>query len=225
MISRLKVAFFSLIVTLVLRVVRALWRVERVGNYPATQKGPRLYAHWHGDELLLLPVFGGWGLAVMASRSKDGDLMARILQRFGYFVVRGSSSRGGAGALKGLVDAVRVENRSASIAVDGPRGPVFKAKPGILFLARTTGVPIIAAAGCASSQWDIKGAWNQGYLPKPFAKCVALFGEPLFVPATATDADLEKYRLELEAQLGFLKREARLLASNVRRHPAQLIQS
>ncbi len=191
-----------------IRLSRALWRVT-CHNQPADAVGPHLYAHWHGDELLLVPVFSGRGYGVMASRSRDGEVMAKLLGRLGYFVVRGSSSRGGAGGLKGLIDAVRLERRSAAVAVDGPRGPVFEVKPGILLLAQSTGLPIIPAAGVASREWKIKGAWNKGFYPKPLARCVVLFGEPFFVPAETSDTERKKLQLELGTRLIELKAQAR----------------
>jgi lysophospholipid acyltransferase (LPLAT)-like uncharacterized protein len=179
MIRRLREILFVFAIEAVLRLSRSLWRVQ-VLNQPAEASGPHLYAHWHGDELLLVPVFAGRGYAVMASRSRDGEGMANLLRRLGYWVVRGSSSRGGAAGLKGLVDAVRHQGRSAAIAVDGPRGPVFQVKPGILFLAQSTGLPIIPAVGVASRAWKIPGAWNHGFYPKPLVSCVVLFGSPFF---------------------------------------------
>ncbi len=197
---------FVFTIEILLRIARLFWRVRQVG--PPQTPGPHLYAHWHGDELLLVPVFARRGLAVMSSRSRDGEAMALLLQRLGYRVVRGSSSRGGAGGLKGLIDLVRHEKRSAAIAVDGPRGPVFKVKPGILLLAQSTGLPIIPAGISASRKWMIRGAWNQGYFPKPFARCVVVYGEPIHVPSGANENALEVLRKELEARLISLRIKA-----------------
>jgi lysophospholipid acyltransferase (LPLAT)-like uncharacterized protein len=197
---------FVFTIEILLRIARLLWRVREIR--PPQGTGPRLYAHWHGDELLLVPVYARRGLAVMASRSKDGESMALLLRRLGYRVVRGSSSRGGAGGLKGLIDCVRVEKRSAAIAVDGPRGPVFRVKPGILLLAQSTGLPIIPAGISASRKWNIRGAWNHGYFPKPFARCVVVYGEPIQVPSGANENALEVLRRELEARLISLRKEA-----------------
>jgi lysophospholipid acyltransferase (LPLAT)-like uncharacterized protein len=192
-----------------LRVVRFSWRVEIV-NPPPADKGPYLYAHFHGDEVLLVPVFAGRGYAVMVSRSRDGEWMAGVLRRLGYFVVRGSSSRGGAGGLKGLVDAVNVGGRSTAMAVDGPRGPLHKAKPGILFLASATGFPIVPAGGAARSAWKIPKAWNQSYVPKPFSRARVIFGEPFRVPPGVTDAHLHHYTTQIEQALLSLKQDAEL---------------
>ena len=211
MLTQVRKFAFVFAVEAFFRLARRLWFVSLV-NEPVQDGRPHLYAHWHGDELLLVPVFAGRGYAVMASRSRDGESMARFLTRLGYFVVRGSSSKGGAGGLKGLVDAIRQQGKSAAIAVDGPRGPVFKAKPGIFLLAQTTGLPIVPAAGASARAWKIPKAWNQGFLPKPFSRCVVCFGEPLAVPAEATEADRIALAAELESRLTALKEKARGLA-------------
>lgn len=209
MAKRIKTFAFVLGVEALLRAARYFWRVELVGE-PPDDKGPYLFAHWHGDELLLVPVYAGRGYAVMASRSQDGQAMAHLLSRLGYFVVRGSSSRGGAGGLKGLIDAVRQGGKTAAIAVDGPRGPVFQAKPGILLLAQATGLPVQPAAAFAQHRWSF-GGWNRGFLPKPFSKCVVVYGDPIEVPPDATEDDRWILRARLENQLFELKKKAEAL--------------
>jgi lysophospholipid acyltransferase (LPLAT)-like uncharacterized protein len=167
-----------------------------------------LYAHWHGDELLLISAYRHSRMAIMASRSKDGELQTRFLQGLGYHVVRGSSSRGGAGGLKGLVDAVTKEGWNASLAVDGPRGPVYQVKGGIVKLAQVTGCEIIPGAAAASRRLVFKKAWNKAFLPLPFSKCVVVYCESIKVPKEADDAELERLRLRLEGDLISLKVEA-----------------
>src|SRR5690606_37189324 len=117
------------------------------------------------------------GMAVLSSKSADGALMGWVLEKLGYFVVRGSSSRGGAGGLKGLIDAVKRQRREASIAVDGPRGPIYQVKPGILKLAQATGCEIVPGASAASARYTFEQAWNRCYIPYPFARCVIYYGE------------------------------------------------
>lgn len=171
---------------------------------------PSLYAHWHGDELLLLGAYRDGDMAVMASRSRDGELMKRLLEALGFFVVRGSSSKGGAAGLKGLIDAVSGSGREASLAVDGPRGPIYEVKPGILKLAQETGLPIIPGGAAASRRFVFKRAWNRCYLPNPFAKCVIVYGVPVTVPKDVTPEAFESIRRGLEATLRSLKAEAEL---------------
>ncbi len=211
MFHRIKSYLFVLTAQVLLWIARHLWRVQ-VFQHPGDEV-PHLYAHWHGDELLLVPVFSRRGYAVMASRSRDGESMALLLSRLGYFVVRGSSSRGGAGGLKGLVDAVCTDRRSAAIAVDGPRGPIYEVKPGILFLAQNSGLPIVPAAGFAVDRWPIPRAWNEGYLPKPFSRCVVLFGEPMKVPADCSEEKRKALQDELKGRLLKLRAEAREIAT------------
>src|SRR5690606_36476314 len=108
-------------------------------------KGPSkscLYAHWHGDELVLVGYYSFRRLAVLSSLSKDGTLMAKTLQLLGYEVFRGSSSKGGARGLIGLIRAVKAGSQAA-LAVDGPKGPIYEVKPGIVDLAARTGMPIV----------------------------------------------------------------------------------
>lgn len=186
------------------RCLSATYRYEHVRR---PQAGPAVYAHWHGDELLLLGAYRGEGMAVMASRSRDGDLMRRLLERLGFFVVRGSSTRGGAGGLKGLIDAA-VGGREASLAVDGPRGPIYEVKPGILKLAQESGLPLIPGASAAGRRFVFKRAWNRCYLPLPFAKCLIVYGDPLTVPRDAAPEAFEAFRLSLQLTLRRLKAEA-----------------
>ncbi len=182
------------------------WLIERVRE-PVARR-PRLYAHWHGDELVLVAAFAQRGMAVMASRSRDGERMARLLAWFGYFVVRGSSSRGGAGGLKGLIDAVRYGGREAALAVDGPRGPRGKVKPGIVKLAQETGSELVPGGVAANRRFVFKKSWNQCYLPLPFSRCVVVYGDPISVPPDASEDERERIRLRLEHSLTLLKAEA-----------------
>ncbi len=185
-----------------------LWHVEHRNRPKSLDAEPHVYAHWHGDELLLLGSFAFAGMAVMVSRSRDGERMKRLLQWLGFHVVRGSSSRGGAGGLKGLIDAVNAGGFNASLAVDGPRGPIYQVKPGILKLAQQTGRILVPGAASARRRFIFKKAWNQCYLPLPFTRCVIVYGTPFQVPASATDSDLETLRLKMEGQLKSLKAEA-----------------
>jgi len=147
-------------------------------------------------------------MAVMASRSRDGELMKWVLQLLGFQVVRGSSSKGGAGALKGLLDTVLKTDAHASLAVDGPRGPIYEVKPGILALAQKTGKPIVPTVGAAQWRFVFKRAWNQCYLPMPFSKCTVIYGEPIEIPLQATEKDLEVLREQLRIALIELKGKA-----------------
>lgn len=168
------------------------WRIREFGPPEVLQRfvnrrgpsEPCLYCHWHGDELVLVPYYSYRRLAVLSSLSKDGSLMARTLELLGYQVFRGSSSRGGARGLIGLIRAVK-EGSQAALAVDGPRGPIHEVKEGIIELASRTGMPIVPVRCRASRAWYIPKAWNHSYVPKPFARVEVEYGEPLPSGASA----------------------------------------
>jgi lysophospholipid acyltransferase (LPLAT)-like uncharacterized protein len=210
MIEKIKVILLSSTIAITYWILSRFWFVTEQGTVPeakgpASKDSPRIYAHWHTDELLLIYVCIFRKMAIMASRSKDGELMKRTLELFGFRVVRGSSTRGGAAGLKGLIDVVNKEKRHASLAVDGPRGPIYQVKPGILKLAQETGLPIIPGVASASRRFVFKNAWNRCYLPLPFSRCTVLYGAPIYVaPDLSWDA-LEKIRRELEVSLSQLK--------------------
>jgi lysophospholipid acyltransferase (LPLAT)-like uncharacterized protein len=169
--------------------VGALWR----------EGTPAIYAVWHG-RILLLPYFYGWRRArVLASRSRDGELLTRFVGRFGLEAVRGSSTRGGAEALRLLARSL-AEGRDAVVVPDGPRGPRETVKSGIVALARLTGAPIVPIAVGASPEWRLR-SWDEFRIPKPLARCVLRFGDPIRVPGDADRAAEEATRKEVEAAL------------------------
>lgn len=203
MLSSLKIILAAFAVTAVYWLYSRLWIIRRY-DYPEEVAGtPTVYAHWHGDELLLVGAFSGQNMAVLSSWSRDGTLMSHVLRWLGYRVSRGSSSKGGCAGLKGLVDAVK-DGSDASLAVDGPRGPYHQVKPGVLKLAQLTGSPIVPGAAAASRRYVFKKAWNKCYLPLPFSRCAIVYGKPVRIAPDASDAELEESRLRLEAELAEL---------------------
>ena len=157
------------------------WRIERVepaGLREAKANGERLiFAHWHGDELCIVPMVTPYRIATMTSTSKDGQLIDFVIRRLGGATSRGSSTRGGVGALKGLVRLVR-EGYRASMAVDGPKGPLHKVKAGVFELARLSDGRIVPVGTASHPNIVFEKSWNKARLPKPFAKIVIYFHEP-----------------------------------------------
>ena len=157
------------------------WRmtyVESPGFRAAQANGePIVFAHWHGTELCVLTCVTRYRIATMTSTSKDGQLIDFVIRRLGGATSRGSSTRGAVGALKGLVRLVSQGYR-ASMAVDGPKGPLHEVKPGVFELARLAKARIVpTGAACA---WPItfEKSWNRAQLPKPFSRVVVCFTEP-----------------------------------------------
>ncbi len=175
------------------------WRIE-VHEPPslslAKESGtPLIFAHWHGHELCILPLIPSYKIATMTSTSKDGQIVDFAIHRLGGATSRGSSTRGGVGALKGLVRLMR-EGYHASMAVDGPRGPIYKVKPGVFELSRLADAKIVALGLACSNAFIFEKSWNKAKLPKPFSRIVVQFSEPW--PSLKRGDDVKDPKLALK---------------------------
>lgn len=141
-------------------------------------KTPFLLAHFHGDEAPLLYLAGKYNLSTMISTSKDGEIMNTVYKLLGGKTSRGSSTRGGVSALKGLIELSK-KGSSCNISVDGPKGPVYEVKPGVFELSRVLKTEIFAGGAYCESAWKFPRAWNKAYFPKPFARIVIVWAGPL----------------------------------------------
>ena len=162
-------------------------------------RAPVIYAVWHGRVLLLPYLYGHRGCSVLASRSPDGEIVSRLIRRFGLQPVRGSSTRGGGEALRLLTRRLR-RGHEVVVVPDGPVGPREVLKSGVIALARLSGAPIVPMAVGASRYWQLR-SWDEFRIPKPFARCVMRFGEPIRVPVEADRAVQEGARKDVEAAL------------------------
>jgi lysophospholipid acyltransferase (LPLAT)-like uncharacterized protein len=165
-----------------------------------------IYAFWHGRQFMLFHTHRNTGIVIPASESRDGEIQAGILKRFGFDVVRGSSKRKGDRALLGLVDRLR-KGKNLALAVDGPRGPVYEAKQGVTYMAGKLDKQIVPAVTSAKSYWILEKIWDKYLLPKPFTRGIIMFGEPIIVKGTGEE-ELEMKRKELEAALNRLMAQA-----------------
>lgn len=132
-------------------------------------------AFWHQDELALLPYFRDRNIVAMVSDSKDGTIMATALECFGYLTTRGSSTRGG---VKAFVASLRMLKKGYNFtaAVDGPRGPIYKTKEGIIRLAEKSGRPIVPFRAWPERAFTFWKAWNRARLPLPFTRIHVMVG-------------------------------------------------
>ena len=146
---------------------------------------PILFALWHGRMFLSIQAHRGEGIATMASQSKDGEWIARWLEKNGYVVVRGSTTRGGGQALRAMVRLVR-SGRHAALTVDGPRGPSRVVQPGVVQLARLTGAWILPITSSCSKPRFL-ASWDRYLLPFPFSKGVVAYGEPFPITSDISD--------------------------------------
>jgi len=157
-------------------------------------------ALWH-NRLLIFPFvlrrfFSNRHGAALISASRDGDLLADAITRFGFDVVRGSSSRLGASAILQLTD-VLASGGDVVITPDGPRGPAYELGPGIVYLAQKSGAAVVPVNMEYSSCWRLK-SWDRFILPRPFAKICVIIGQPHRVRSTNTVDDFEAERLRLQ---------------------------
>lgn len=134
-----------------------------------------IYAFWHQDELSLIPCFSNKGVLALVSYSKDGTIMSTALRLFGYRIVRGSSSKG---AVSGFMAAYRMIKKGYkfSMAVDGPKGPIFKAKEGIVRMSQRSKRPIFPCRAFPFRYHCFEKSWNKVKLPMPFTRIDIIFG-------------------------------------------------
>jgi len=167
-------------------------------------------ASWHRHAIFLFYFFRNLGdRLIMISRSLDGEMTANIARRFGYTVVRGSSSRGGHQALKQMVDVMNTSGKKylCGTAVDGPRGPARVMKKGMVAVARQTGALFVPMACSGNRMITFPKAWDQTILPKPFSRITITFGDPVAIPADLSDSELEAFCQKLEDRLNHLTDE------------------
>lgn len=143
-----------------------------------TQRG--LYVLWHAQLLSLTLRHADGGFAALVSRHRDGEIISRMIEGLGYRPVRGSSTRGGAAALRDLVRAAG-EGHPLAITTDGPRGPARQCKPGAIQAASITGLPLIPVAGIPRRAWRFH-SWDEFLLPVPGSTVFISYGDPIPVP-------------------------------------------
>jgi lysophospholipid acyltransferase (LPLAT)-like uncharacterized protein len=165
-----------------------------------------IYAFWHGRQFLLFHNHRNTGIVIPASESRDGDIQAGILKRFGFDVVRGSSKRKGDRALLGMVEGLR-KGKNIALAVDGPRGPIYEVKQGITYLAGKLNKPIVPVSTSAKRYWILEKIWDKYMLPMPFTRGVIVYGEPIVVQGIQEE-ELESKRRELTDALNRVMNQA-----------------
>lgn len=179
------------------RVLSFTWRVTLVvpeGLFAS--KEPLVFAFWHGKQLALQAVRLRRPALAMVSHSKDGRIQASALGLLGFHVVRGSSSRGGATAAKLMVKALESGELDAVFAVDGPRGPRERAKPGAGRIAASCRALLCPVGSAASARKVLGRAWDHFELPLPFARVAIVVGEPVESAALDRAIDVAVSRAE-----------------------------
>jgi lysophospholipid acyltransferase (LPLAT)-like uncharacterized protein len=177
------------------------WTEEGRERLAAARAGgrPVLFVFWHSRLLHVCYRLAGERLVMMVSRSRDGDIIARIAHDQGIASVRGSSSRGGTSALRALARAMKEQGLCGGITPDGPRGPRERLQPGVLLAARLAGVPIVPV-GLGFSRKKVFASWDGFQLAWPLARARLVFGEAV-EPPEGDGAAFEPARADLERRL------------------------
>lgn len=171
---------------------------EKVRHLRASRR--LIVAFWHSRILLISHLYKGENALILVSQSKDGEIIARILQRQGHEPVRGSSSRGGLRALSGMIRKMKQSGRPAVMIPDGPRGPRHRVQPGIITLARKTGFPIVPVTYSARRR-KVFNSWDRFVLPAPFTRCKVVFGDPIVIPPDIAKEEEARFAALLQEKL------------------------
>lgn len=200
-----------------IRGLTATLRVETQGKevVEQLQKDNKrfIYAFWHGRQFLLVHHLSKTHLSVMSSTSRDGKLIANILSKFRFKIIWGSSNKQPVRALLGAVKKLN-SGFDLAIAVDGPTGPIYKVKPGVIFIAKKTNAVIIPTAFSAAPSITAK-SWDKYILPKPFSKAALIYGAPILPSPDTSDNVIEMESKYLEKELNRISNEADLSVGRI----------
>jgi len=207
------------LVWFVYRVWSWTWTIETIESGELKdlkdQDHPLIFAHWHGDELAIVPLTTSYRIATMTSTSADGSLIDFVLRRLGGATSRGSSTRGGVGALVGLIRLMRIGYR-ASIAVDGPKGPLHQVKPGVFELAFKTNARIVPVGVATSKAYVFKKSWNKARLPLPFSRVTVFFANPMAEITQKEQTRSQEIANELTQQIYYASQQAARTIAGIR---------
>ncbi len=214
----LLIGFAARLVRWVLLALGRTWKLEVVAgreHLDALLADPRpvILSYWHNrafsSATFLLDRLHRRGLDVtlLASQSRDGELVTRVCRRWDIHTVRGSASRGGTAALRGVHRAITRRGSSPILIPDGPRGPLYHFKVGVAVLAQTSRAPILPLGFAAEKSWTL-ASWDRMIVPRPFTRVAVVVGAPQTVSRDLSGDALEAERQRLEALLDALTRQA-----------------
>ena len=179
----------------------------------ARRTGQRfIYAFFH--EVMLFPAyFWAWPeMQILISDHRDGELITQVVPWLGFGVVRGSTTRGGARALREMT--TRVDRGHLCVTPDGPRGPRRHVHQGLAYLASRTGLPIVGAGMAFRRPWRAK-SWDRFAVPRPFSAACCVVPPPVIVPPDADRDTIEAARLEVEVRMNRATEEAEAWAEGL----------
>jgi lysophospholipid acyltransferase (LPLAT)-like uncharacterized protein len=170
----------------------------------ALRSNHAIMTFWHACIFTSIWFWRNRGIVVMSSRSRDAEYTGRVIKRYGYGTSRGSSSRGGGRALAEMA-ACLAAGLDVGLAIDGPRGPAYKAKPGAVTLARHSGQPIVPFHIVTRRRFALP-SWDRLEIPFPFTSALTIVGEPIEVPRHASPTEIRSLQATIQASLDDLRR-------------------
>lgn len=175
---------------------------KKIVNYDTFKRyrnKPAVFVFWHGRSMMLSPIvcLGGMRSYAVASRHKDGRMMAKLQHLFGLRAIYGSSHKGSLSVLRDGVRVLQQGDHSMCISPDGPGGPSLRVQEGALYFAKMTGAPIIPVCFSTSGAW-LQRRWDRYLVVLPFSRVKCVVGEPIFVDRKTSGADFEAKRQEIE---------------------------
>jgi len=219
---RLSYSLLSPIIKLILYSIWSSCRVKIIGiehvKTVTDAKKPFIPCYWHQHHLMCTwymkrLIKQGLKIGFLISPSVDGEIAANMAKSWGSEVIRGSTTRGGAQALRDMYNIVVKQGISPVSTSDGPQGPQHTFKIGDVLLAQFTQAPLLAVAYAADRAWMLN-SWDKFIIPKPFSKVVVAVAEPVMVPKGVIAEDLEPVRLQMEKTLKELTLTAQVALEN-----------
>lgn len=196
--AKTRIILLSLAAYIVYSLLRRTYRFTVLGLDPdrlaQIQQRPFILAFWHNQQVSMPYIWtdnlrrrdGSSKAYVMISQHGDGRIVAGAIRLLGLRSIDGSSSRGGKEALHRCVDLLLKEKSDVIMTPDGPRGPVYQSKPGVVRIAQLSGAPITPCALVAEKKWTFR-SWDKMFLPKPFSRVVIAVGESILVTSDLSE--------------------------------------
>lgn len=206
--------FYGLLVYYIIMLIKLTLKIEIIGKENMSEDKPYVLALWHNKVVATVLALGFIKKrAGLASPSADGELISVPLEKLGYKMIRGSS---GKDSVKGLVQLIKAVKEGYTIGtpLDGPKGPRFKAKQGMMYVAQKSGRPMVFMGAAYSKKWVLSKTWDRCQIPKPFSKVVCVISEPFYLEKSIP---VEDYKEIVEKKLNDINEVAENLIKDKER--------
>lgn len=206
--------FYGLLVYYIIMLIKLTLKIEIIGKENMSEEKPYVLALWHNKVVATVLALGFIKKrAGLASPSADGELISVPLEKLGYKMIRGSS---GKDSVKGLVQLIKAVKEGYTIGtpLDGPKGPKFEAKQGMMYVAQKSGRPMVFMGAAYSKKWVLSKTWDKCQIPKPFSKVVCVISEPFYLEKSIP---VEDYKEIVEKKLNDINEVAENLIKDKER--------